>query len=153
MHNETTTDITDLTKAVMTDETGKWHLVPAEHVNNLVSSGRNSVVVHQCPEWSEDVRSPVKELPYEPLGYWTLPKHMTAPCMLCAVHVPEKIASLFMLHNFDTFAGDGDGFDLGRIISTSLNQAFSHFDHTYMIRDPDHPCTCRLCYSAYGALE
>ena len=147
MHDAT---ITDLTKAVMTDASGKWHLVPAEHVNDFVSSGRNSVIVHQCPQWSEDIRSPIKELPFEPLGYWTLPKHIQAPCRLCEQRVPEAIANLFMLHNFDTFAGDS--YDLGRMINNALDNAMMHQEHTYLLGCPSR-CPCRACNARYGAWE
>lgn len=145
---------TDLTKAVMTDESGKWHLVPADAVNDFVSAGRNSVVVHQCPQWSEDIRSPIKNLPYEPLGYWTVPKDMTAPCKLCEQRVPEKIANLFMLHNFDTFAGDQDG--MNRIINTQLTRTFALMKHAFTagtFRNDEPPCRCVVCVDQYGGHE
>ncbi len=135
----------------MTDESGMWHLILAEHVNDYVSSGRNSIVVHQCPQWGQEVRSPIKNLPYEPLGYWTIPKHIKAPCKICGQRVPEAIANLFMLHNFDTFASDPNDYSLSslsRSVTAAVVDAGVHYDHTFLLADG--PCTCTNCISTYG---
>ncbi len=133
----------------MTDESGEWHLVLAEYTNDFVSAGRNSVVVHQCPQWDGKTRSPIKNLPYEPLGYWTIPKHITAPCRLCGHSVPEAIANLFMLHNFDTFAGDLS--DMSRIVTNQVNRTFSLMEHAFYIQGEN--CRCEICTEKYGEPE
>lgn len=93
---------TDISKAVFSE--GEWHIVPAEHVNSWVSKDKKSVIVHECSLW-KDV--PTKEGVYwKQYGYWSLAEHVDKPCKLCLCRPPAAIVQLFMLHNFDTFAGD-----------------------------------------------
>ncbi len=57
MSNDRSTDLTDITKAVMTSEDGEWFIIPAEHVDGWVSKDRESVIVHKCRLWNKDLRS------------------------------------------------------------------------------------------------
>ena len=145
--------ITDLSKAVMTE--GEWFIVPAEHANEYVSMDRNSVIVHQCNVWNAEIRSP-DELPYEPLGYWTTAGSVEVPCKLCNVRPPEAIAHLFLLHNFDTFAGDHT---LNRWDSLIPSQRFQHVTHQlkkkrYFVHNTnDDSCPCSECRDKYGVWE
>lgn len=139
-------DITDLSKAVMRE--GSWFIVPAEHVGDVVSAGRESIIVHQCERWSEELRNPAG-FPYQPLGYWTTANTVNVACKLCKVPPPEAIAKLWLLHNFDTFAGDPS--DLSRAITKSISRAFTQIEHRYFIKD--RSCKCRACYEPIGTWE
>jgi hypothetical protein len=139
----------------MTDESGEWHLVPMEHVDDMVSGGRVSVIVHQCGMWNTGLRSE-RDLPYEPLGYWNTAGCVGVACKLCNVAPPEAIASLFILHNFDTFAGDAARIDeavIGQMIQNAVTQSFTHFEHTYFLGEKldKHRCPCRGCWEGIGA--
>jgi hypothetical protein len=139
----------------MTDESGEWHLVPMEHVDTMVSGGRVSVIVHQCHMWNTDLRSPERDLPYEPLGYWNTAGSVGVPCKLCNVAPPEAIASLFILHNFDTFAGDGariDGAGISQMIFDAVQRASMHFEHSYFLGDKldKRRCPCSGCWEKMG---
>jgi hypothetical protein len=141
-------DTTDLTKAVLTDDTGEWFIVPEEYVDAFFTTNHVSAIVHQCHKWNTDLRSSIG-LPYQPLGYWMSPGSVDVPCKLCDVRPPDKIASLWLLHNFDTFAGDPSG--MSRIISKDVLMAGLHFDHTFCI--VDGPCPCGACVTRYGGEE
>jgi hypothetical protein len=90
----------DITKAVMTE--GDWYIVPAEYVNDWISFDRSSVIVHKCSAWEGYLNGGI----IGPMTYWTRPESLKTRCNLCDMHVPEAIASLWVLHNFDDFAGE-----------------------------------------------
>jgi len=153
---------TDLTKAVMQD--GEWYLVPAKHVNDFVSAGRESVIIHKCHKWTSELRSPERDdggggLPWEPLGYWTIAGSELHPCKLCDVRPPADIVSLWLLHNFDTFAGDPPL--IARMITKAVSKAFHDFERQYFVQGtgedtPVHggsglnSCPCPHCRDKYG---
>ena len=97
-----TNDETDLSKAVFSE--GDWHIVPVKHVNSWVTMNRKSIIVHKCPFWKD---MPTSEGWYwKQYGYWATAEHVDKSCKLCMHSPPAAIVHLFMLHNFDTFAGD-----------------------------------------------
>jgi hypothetical protein len=141
---------TDLSKAVMED--GEWFLVPAEHVNLSIPGDRESLIVHRCHVWNPELRSP-DDLPYEPLGYWASAESVSHRCKLCNVRPPEKIANLFLLHNFDTFAADSKWESLGREIGRGVSKAIHRQELKYFVQSTDGHCTCSDCHDKYGAWQ
>lgn len=141
-------DHTDLAKAVMED--GEWYLVPTEHVDSKLDTNCVSVIVHKCPEWTDELLSPGNK-PYEPLGYWVTPESVNTACSLCDVPPPETIASLFMLHNFDTFAGAPDVY--GRTVIRQISEAWSRGLHRFAVTNVEGPCPCRECHDKFGAWQ
>ena len=118
-------DTTDIRKSVMSE--GDWHIVPAEHVVDWISFDRESVIVHNCHEWrspEDNFGRPYPKGAWDPLTYWTLPHLLYVQCPICHMHPPEAIASLWLLHNFDAFAGEDP---LSRSISEALKKAFYHY--------------------------
>jgi len=99
-------DLTDISKAVATDRTKEWFIVPTYHADPWFSYvGRNSIIVHKCPEWTPELRSPMGA-PYDSLGYWHSIHVMETACTLCDVPPPEDIVQQWLLHNFDTLSQD-----------------------------------------------
>jgi hypothetical protein len=144
-------DLTDVTKAIMTSEDGEWFIIPSEHVDSWVAQDRESVIVHKCHLWNKDLRSENK-LPWEVFGYWTTAGCTSVPCKLCEVRPPEAIASLWLLHNFDTFSNDSF---IERIVSRAVSRAWSGGFHQSYIRglhesSDAEPCPCRECKERYG---
>ena len=143
-----TPDHTDLKKAVMTSDDDKWFIIPTEHVDDMVKTTCVSVIVHKCDNWTADLLSP-NGLPYESLGYWTTPGSVATACLLCDVPPPEAIASLWTLHNFDTFAGAPD--EISRMLARDILKSWSWGLHSFAVTNVEGPCPCRECRERYGA--
>ncbi len=125
---------TDITKAVMTE--GTWYLVPAEYVNDWVVFDHSSVIVHKCGVPAADETwglRPGSVWEYtHPLTYWTRQESLKNRCGLCDMRPPEAIASLFMLHNFDTFAGEKL---MNRVISECAKKSNYDFNKHFLKGD------------------
>ena len=117
---------TDLRKSLFSE--GEWHLVPAEYVNSWVSMDRESVIVHQCPEWTVESTTEAG-LTYDHIGYWATSGSVDVRCKLCNHSPPEAIARLFLLHNFDSFAKDG----YDRWLAGGIDKAFVQFDRMHVL--------------------
>ena len=81
---------------------GSYYLI--ENKSHYAVPERNSVIIHECPKPPDSFRKYHIGLLYK--TFITQPQNLQYSCMRCGEEIPEAVKSLFMLHNFDSFAND-----------------------------------------------